>query len=159
MTIVTHKRSLAKCTVVGQFRDGDLRYFTLKEISSQGEYSRTFTAGENEIEFPAQAEVISFAAVQQKRKAKEQSDSVVEPVVESSEEVVVRDKTKVYINDPNLTAQDLSGSVIQGIGPITAGRILELRRNFPGGKFSSIDDLSSIKGINWDSYKDTISFD
>lgn len=161
MTIVTHKRTLAKCTVVGQFRDGDVTYYTLRENVATGEYSRTFTAVENELDFPAMAEVISFSAARERRKPEKKlaerdvSETVETTIVEPKE----RDPNKVYINDSELTAQGLSSSVIQGIGPITAGRILELRRNFPGGKFTSIDDLSSIKGINWENYTDTISFE
>lgn len=162
MTIVTHKRSQAKCTVVGQFKDGEITYYTLREIVSGSEYPRSFTAFENEIDFPVMAEVVSFSAARERRnKPKEKpTDTVVEEsIIEPTAQVKERDKTKVYINDPELTAQELSSSAIQGIGPITAGRILDLRRNFPDGKFSSIDDLSSIKGINWENYTDTLSFE
>lgn len=159
MTIVTHKRTLAKCTVVGEFSDGGITYYTLRENPASGEYVRTFTANASEIDFPPIAEVISFASAQQRRKPKEKPAEVVVEAVVETPVVQDRDSAKVYINDPGLTAQVLSSSVIQGIGPITAGRILELRRNFPGGKFSSIDDLSSIKGINWENYQDTISFE
>lgn len=157
MTTVTHKPTQAKCQVVSRFKDGEMIYLTLKEIVGAGEFARTFTATDDQIDWPQKAEVRSMAEA---RAARQQPTT--EPPKETEPTQVTatsKDADKVYLNDPDLTPASLADSIIQGIGPITAGRVLELRETMPDGKFRSIDDLKRIKGINWEAYDDVISFE
>ncbi|WP_017302606.1 hypothetical protein [Nodosilinea nodulosa] len=153
MATCTHLPTQAKCEIIGGFSDGKRRYYTLKEIVQGDGYARTFTADEEEIKKDELAQVLPFA-----KPVREEVQAQPEPV---NEPVVVEEKkdpAKVYINDKSLTKEALANSVIQGIGPITAGRILTLRDSLPDGKFTALDQIKTIKGINWDAYAESIVF-
>lgn len=158
MTTVTHKPTMAKCQVVSRYKDGDMQYVTLKEIVGAGEFARTFTATDDQIEWPQRAQVSSITEARAARVEKAAAPPMPEPEPVTSP-VKDQGSDQVRLNDPLLTPGTLADSIIQGIGPITAGRILELRATLPDGKFRSMEDLKRIKGINWDAYADVISFE
>lgn len=154
MATCIHLPTNARCTVVSAFKDGEDTFYTLREIVESGNFSRSFTARESAIRFEQVAQVIKMEDV---RAAKKESaaPSKPEPSILSPKE----NDGKLRINDPGLTSQTLASSIIQGIGPVTAGRILELRDAMPNKRFSSLDELRSIRGINWKAYAEQISFD
>lgn len=161
-TTCTHNPTGAKCQVVSRFKDGGAEYFTLREIVKPGEFQRSFTASAEQITLDQMAEVINLAERKASRSTPEPASqppiSISESETSSEEEPTKKDPSKVYINDQSLSKDGLANSVVQGIGPITAGRILELRDSLPGKRFSGMEDLKQIKGINWDAYEESIVF-
>ena len=53
------------------------------------------------------------------------------------------------INLNNLTAEGLT-QCLPGVGLKTAKEIIELRQSLPGERFTKLDQLSSIKRVDWD---------
>ena len=53
------------------------------------------------------------------------------------------------ININNLTAEGLT-QCLPGVGLKTAKEIVELRQSLPGERFSKLDQLQSIKRVDWD---------
>jgi DNA uptake protein ComE-like DNA-binding protein len=53
------------------------------------------------------------------------------------------------LNLNNLTAEGLTQS-LPGIGLKTAQEIVDLRQSLPGERFTKLDQLKSIKKIEWD---------
>jgi len=52
-------------------------------------------------------------------------------------------------NRINLTAEGLT-QCLPGVGLKTAKEIIELRQSLPGERFTKLDQLSSIKRVDWD---------
>jgi DNA uptake protein ComE-like DNA-binding protein len=53
------------------------------------------------------------------------------------------------INLNNLTAEGLT-QCLPGVGLKTAKEIIELRQSLPGERFTKLDQLQSIKRVDWD---------
>jgi DNA uptake protein ComE-like DNA-binding protein len=169
MQTCTYLPTNRKCQVVGQFKDGEEVFYTLKELVEAGDFARSYTASTAQVTIDKPAEVIQISdrreakarrAIAQQSTAPDPSD---EGLTDDEElEVIEKDPDKIYINDPKLTAQDLANetrNIIQGIGPVTAKRILDERAKLPGDRFAGMADLAKVRGINWSAYEDKISFE
>jgi len=58
------------------------------------------------------------------------------------------------VNLNTLTAEGLT-QVLPGVGLKTAKEIVELKQTLPGERFTKLDQLASIKRVDWDAVFET----
>jgi DNA uptake protein ComE-like DNA-binding protein len=134
-----YKRTKKPVEVLGCFRADGRLYLSIRETD---ENKRTYTATEDELEPIAAAPVPSMAQITQAQ----------------AETKVVADSA-VNINDPSLSDKELARA-ITGIGLVTARKILIARNEQFDGKFTSLEDLKTVRAsVAWESIEPLIKFE
>lgn len=128
----TYTPNGVKVEVVSSHDEGE--YFMVRSLTT----GKVFFAHKNQID-----EKVTESAVGEKPVKQRRGRQVVKPEVQAF--------TRININSatPQLLTQ-----VLKGVGMKTATEIKELQQALPGERFTKLDQLKSIKHINWDEVLD-----
>lgn len=127
MTLYRHKKTGATLKIISEWDDGDWRMVE----DSDG---RLFTCWREEIELDAAA-TKKVKSLQIKDRANKEEPRTFPP------------DTRLNIN--NATAQMIADH-IKGVGLKTAKKIKDLQMSLSGERFSSLEQLKTVKTVDWD---------
>jgi len=127
-----YKPSGIKVDVLSKHDDGE--YLMVRSNTS----GKVFFAHKDQVE-EQEVKNLSESAKPSRSRRSRRKVSVVKPQV----------PTDNRINLNNLTPEGLT-QVLPGVGIKTAKEIVELRQSLPGEKFTKLEQLTSIKRVEWE---------
>ena len=134
MADTIYKPSGIKIVILSTHDEGE--YHMVKSLTS----SKVFYAHRDQIDQQDTPTETSDTPTRNKRgRRKVSTTAVVKPQV----------PTDNRVNLNTLTAEGLT-QVLPGVGIKTAKEIIELKGTLPGERFTKLDQLSSIKRVDWD---------
>ena len=133
MTETIYKPSGVKVAVLSTHDDGD--YLMVRSNTT----GKVFYAHKDQVEQQQDTEDGKGDIPLKNRRGRRKVAAVVQPQV----------PTDNRINLNTLTPEGLT-QVLPGVGIKTAKEICELRQTMPGERFIKLDQLSSIKRVDWD---------
>jgi hypothetical protein len=124
----TYTPNGVKIEIVSTHDDGE--YMMVRSITT----GKVFFAHRNQVSEEVREAEAESAPTKQRR-----GRQLVKP------EVPAFNRVNINTAPPQLLTQ-----VLKGVGIKTASDIKELQQSMPGERFTKLDQLKSIKGINWD---------
>lgn len=139
MSDTIYKPSGIKIVILSTHDDGE--YHMVRSLTS----SKVFFAHKDQVEQQDTKPVQDDTPSRNRRgRRKVSTTAVVKPQV----------PTDNRVNLNTLTAEGLT-QVLPGVGLKTAREIVELKQTLPGERFSKLDQLASIKRVDWDAVFET----
>ena len=133
MSETIYKPSGIKIEVISKHDDGD--YFMVRSSTS----GKVFFAHKDQVE-QQEIQVPGASEPALKRRGRRpKAAAVVKPQVPTDNRINLNTLTKEGITQ-----------VLPGVGIKTAQEIIELKGTLPGEKFSKLDQLTSIKKVDWE---------
>ena len=142
MSTTIYKPSGIKIVILSTHDDGE--YHMVRSLTS----SKVFYAHRDQVEQQDTTSEPGDTVSRTRRGNRKLSTATATAVVKPQ----VPTDNRVNLN--TLTAEGLT-QVLPGVGLKTAKEIVELKQTLPGERFTKLDQLSSIKRVDWDAVFET----
>ena len=133
MAETIYKPSGIKIEVISTHDDGDY-YMVRSSTSGKVFFAHCDQIEQQEVTVPTPSETPAKS-----RRGRRKAAAVVQPIVQQDNRINLNTLTKEGITQ-----------VLPGVGIKTATEIIELKGTLPGEKFSKLEQLKSIKKVDWD---------